>query len=384
MNRKAKRLNLRAGEVVEVRGRDEILATLDSKAALDGLPFMPEMLQHCGKRFRVYKRADKTCDNIKAWSMRRMVDSVFLQDLRCDGVDHGGCQADCLIFWKEAWLKRVGDKSPSLAPPPSPGAGCILDTLLQSTKADSPDASCTPTYSCQATRLLEFTSNLPWWDVRQHVRDITSGNVKPECGGPSQSDRILETVLSAITVLRGLVISTFNAIQSRRHTSRYPSIEGTTAKAPPGNLNLRPGELVKIKSKEEIVATLNDSNRNRGLLFEGEMLRYCNGIYKVRRRVNRIIDEKTGKMLDMKNPCILLEDVFCQGDYHNHCPRAIYSYWREGWLERASGEITAGCNVPQESARAQAGGFVNNGIPAPAEAAVDARVSASETMIGLQ
>jgi hypothetical protein len=384
MKRKAQRLNLRAGEVVEVRGRDEILATLDSKAALDGLPFMPEMLQYCGKRFRVYKRADKTCDNIKTWSMRRMVDSVFLQDLRCDGANHGGCQADCLIFWKEAWLKRVGDKSVSLAPRPSPGTLCTLDTLLQSTNANSPDTSSTPIYSCQATRLLEFTSNLPWWDLRQHVRDITSRNLKPECGGPSKSDRVLETVLSAITVLRGLMISTFNAIQARRHTSRYPFIEGTTAKAPPGNLNLRRGELVKIKSKEEIIATLNDSNRNRGLLFEGEMLRHCNGIYKVRRRVNRIIDEKTGKMLDMKNPCIILEDVFCQGDYHNYCPRAIYSYWREGWLERASGEITAECNVPQEFVRDRTHGFVNNGIPAPGEAGVDARIPATETTIGLQ
>lgn len=384
MKRKVQRLNLRAGEIVEVRGRDEILATLDSNGALDRLPFMPEMLRYCGKRFRVYKRADKTCDNIKSWSMRRMVDSVFLQDVRCDGANHGGCQADCLIFWKEAWLKRVENESASLVPRPSPGAGCNLDTLLQSTNAKSPDNGGTPTYSCQATQLLEFTSNLPWWDVRQHLRDITSGNLKPECGGPSKSDRVLETVLSAITVLRGLIISTFNAIQAHRHTSPYPFIEGTTAKAPPGNLNLRPGELVKIKSKEEIIATLNDSNRNRGLLFEGEMLRHCNGIYKVRRRVSQIIDEKTGKMMDMKNPCIILEDVFCQGDNHNYCPRAIYSYWREGWLERAANETMAGCNASQEFICEQALDFVDNSISAVSEAGTGERTFAAGTPIGLQ
>ena len=38
-------LNLRAGEWVEVRSREEIVATLDEDARLEDLPFMPEMLQ---------------------------------------------------------------------------------------------------------------------------------------------------------------------------------------------------------------------------------------------------------------------------------------------------------------------------------------------------
>ncbi len=27
---------------------------------------------------------------------------------RCDGTAHGGCQTACLLYWKEAWLKRRG------------------------------------------------------------------------------------------------------------------------------------------------------------------------------------------------------------------------------------------------------------------------------------
>ena len=34
-------LNLRAGDLVEVRSEREILATLDDTGALDALPFMP-------------------------------------------------------------------------------------------------------------------------------------------------------------------------------------------------------------------------------------------------------------------------------------------------------------------------------------------------------
>ena len=38
---------------------------------------------------------------------REMPDTVFLDELRCDGGGHGGCEADCLIFFKLQWLKPV-------------------------------------------------------------------------------------------------------------------------------------------------------------------------------------------------------------------------------------------------------------------------------------
>jgi hypothetical protein len=37
-------LDLKVGDVVEVRSAAEILATLDENGALDSMPFMPEML----------------------------------------------------------------------------------------------------------------------------------------------------------------------------------------------------------------------------------------------------------------------------------------------------------------------------------------------------
>src|SRR3954470_23379586 len=100
-------MNLRVGEHVQVRSADEILATLYDRGELDSLPFMPEMLRFCGKRFRVYRRADKACDTIDWSRLRRMENAVHLAELRCDGSAHGGCQAGCLLYWKEAWLERV-------------------------------------------------------------------------------------------------------------------------------------------------------------------------------------------------------------------------------------------------------------------------------------
>ena len=109
-------LNLRVGELVEVRSELEILATLDENGELENLPFMPEMLQFCGQQFRVGKLALKLCDTINWTGMYRMQHAVHLQGVRCDGQAHGGCQAGCLVYWKEAWLKRVE------ADEPEPGA----------------------------------------------------------------------------------------------------------------------------------------------------------------------------------------------------------------------------------------------------------------------
>ena len=50
-----------AGDRVVVRSAQEILATLDADGTLHGLPFMPEMLDWCGKPFHVERRAEKTC-----------------------------------------------------------------------------------------------------------------------------------------------------------------------------------------------------------------------------------------------------------------------------------------------------------------------------------
>src|SRR3982074_962958 len=131
-------LDLLSGEMVEVRSREEILSTLDANGRLEAMPFMPEMRQYCGKRFRVSKRADKTCDNIKDWSLRRVENAVHLTGVRCDGASHGQCAAVCPLFWNEAWLKKVepnflnpsqiSDPPSSLLQAPREAAGSLLCT----------------------------------------------------------------------------------------------------------------------------------------------------------------------------------------------------------------------------------------------------------------
>ena len=106
------RETMRPGDLVRVRSAGEILATLDEDGAVGGIPFMPEMIRHVDRRFRVSKRVEKICWYTPESSSRRLPDTVLLEELRCDGAAHGGCQAECRIYWKEAWLERVDDKTP--------------------------------------------------------------------------------------------------------------------------------------------------------------------------------------------------------------------------------------------------------------------------------
>ena len=99
------------------------------------------------------------------------------------------------------------------------------------------------------------------------------------------------------------------------------------------------GDLVRVKRHEEILETITQDNMNRGMFWDAELVPYCGKTYRVLKRVTHIIDEKTGRMLEMKNPCIILDSVVCQARYsacRMFCPRSIYPYWREIWLERVA------------------------------------------------
>jgi hypothetical protein len=335
-------LDLRVGELVEVRSAEEILATLDARGAHEALPFMPEMLRFCGRQFRVYRRAEKACDTIDWGVLRRMENTVHLHGLRCDGSAHDGCQAGCLIYWKEAWLKRVEPGAAASADgefqPPATrlaGKGATLQLLIDATRKHEPDGA--TLYSCQATELENAAAaDLPWWLPGQYIQDIRSGNATPR------------------RVARSLLVGFFNKLQqaNKRVLPRYTLIHGGndypflngrgSTNQPYERLNLQPGDLVEVKSKEEILDTLDESDRTRGLRFDREMLRYCGRRGRVLRRVEHIIDEKTGRMLTIKGDCIIIDGFICTGDYHRMCPRSIYPYWREAWLRRVDAPPEAG------------------------------------------
>lgn len=341
------KMKFRAGDWVEVRGKEEILRSLDKTGQLENLPFMPQMFQYCGKKFRVYKRAHKTCDTVNPVRSLRISNAVHL-DLRCDGEAYGGCQAGCLIFWKTAWLKPAYESGKSMDD----------DLAMKQKDKDDKTTSCSesdvwaaihakdqvaldgPRYRCQATQVPYFGTYLPWWNISQYIEDYTSRNITfgrllrgalyAGYYNLSQSGiglgRFLRWLYDRFQFLWG-------GVPFPRRTGTIPIDRST----PSNSLDLQPGELVRVKSHKEILATLNTESKNRGLYFDAEGVPFCGGQYRVRNRVNKYIDEKTGRLITLKNGSVILEDVWCQSRYSKcrmFCPRSIYTWWREIWLER--------------------------------------------------
>ena len=106
-------------------------------------------------------------------------------------------------------------------------------------------------------------------DVSQYVLDVSSGNA------------------SVPFVARSVLIGLFNRFQglSRRRLPerlrikgglRWGFVEGRSGNPTPTEiLDLQPGEIVRIKSREQIMATLNMDLLNRGMGFDVEMARFC-------------------------------------------------------------------------------------------------------------
>jgi hypothetical protein len=340
-----------AGDWVVVRGKEEILETLDDKGQLDGMPFMPEMFQYCGQRLQVYKRAHKTCDYTTPYPYhtRRLEGTVHLET-RCDGEAHAGCQAGCLLYWKQAWLKPVsGDPKEVVAwanGAPSggdvdvaSGSGCSESDVSAHTRISDLNGG-EPTYVCQATQVPYATEPLAWWDLRQYIEDYWSGNVG--------LGRIFSGLIYSIYYNLSQAGIGLGPALRWLHDKLHPLWAGTSFPrkpglipegnpTPSGTLNLQPGELVRVKPHEEILKTVDAGNKNRGMYWDAELVPYCGGTYRVLKRVTRLIDEKTAKMVEMKTPCIILDTVVCQARYspcRMLCPKAMYPYWREIWLER--------------------------------------------------
>jgi hypothetical protein len=341
---------LRVGQWVQVRSKEEIFRTLDGNGQLEGMPFMPEMFAFVGQKFRVFKVAHKTCDYSTPYPFytRRLRRTVHLET-HCDGGAHDGCQASCLIYWKEDWLKVLeegADKKdsepidqPLIGIPDRPRAICTEQDVRNRVKAPQANGE-TPKYICQMTQIPFATTPLAWWDPRQYIEDFRSGNV------------------SLWRIVSGLIYWTYYSISEAGigvgrpmrwlydrvvpifGGSLFPRKAGVIPEGQPTPteiLDLQPGELVRIKSHEEILQTIDSSSQNRGMRWDAELVPYCGKTFKVRDRVTKIIHERTQKMVQMKNPCIVLESVVCQARYSScrlFCPKEMYPYWREIWLER--------------------------------------------------
>jgi hypothetical protein len=108
------------------------------------------------------------------------------------------------------------------------------------------------------------------------------------------------------------------------------------APAPVTVPELKPGDLVRVRSAEVIRSTLDETGKHRGCGFGLGMYQYCGKELRVAKVVNQFFDEARWRMLKARN-MVLLEGVHCDGSSISDtrgCDRMCFYFWRTEWLEK--------------------------------------------------
>ena len=100
---------LEAGDIVRIRSREQITATLDRWRSLKGCGFLEEMAAHCGTTQKVMKRVERFIDE-RDYRAKKASGVVLLEGLMCSG--GGRCDRACFFFWREEWLEKLDKDSP--------------------------------------------------------------------------------------------------------------------------------------------------------------------------------------------------------------------------------------------------------------------------------
>jgi len=94
------------------------------------------------------------------------------------------------------------------------------------------------------------------------------------------------------------------------------------------------GDLVRIRSLDEIKTTLDSHSQLKGCKFMPEMALYCGTFQRVYKPLERFLNE-FDYTIRKSNGLVLLENVYCQGVAEaGRCDRSCFFFWRVEWLEK--------------------------------------------------
>ena len=96
---------------------------------------------------------------------------------------------------------------------------------------------------------------------------------------------------------------------------------------------MQSGDIVRVRTQEEIKATLDSRNELKGCLFMSEMWEYCGTEQRVLKQVEQFLDERNYRVKRVSG-IVLLKGAICQGtEFPKGCDRSCFFFWREEWLE---------------------------------------------------
>src|SRR4030095_8534440 len=103
---------------------------------------------------------------------------------------------------------------------------------------------------------------------------------------------------------------------------------------------LKVGDWVKVRSKEEILGTLDAKGQLDGMIFMPEMFQYCGQKFQVYKRAHKTCDYSTPYPYRTRR----LEDTVhlntrCDGHAHDNCEAGCLLYWKTQWLKTAGDRL---------------------------------------------
>jgi hypothetical protein len=123
---------------------------------------------------------------------------------------------------------------------------------------------------------------------------------------------------------------TYHAWSERSGPTKAQSVAAGFAPAAP----LQAGDWVHVRSREEILSTLDPFHELKRCAFMNGMYQYCGSRQRVFKVMQRFLDERDYKFEKVRG-VVLLENVICQGTpVSSLCDRSCFFFWREEWLEK--------------------------------------------------
>ena len=94
------------------------------------------------------------------------------------------------------------------------------------------------------------------------------------------------------------------------------------------------GDLVEVKTWDEIRATLDAQGCLDQLPFMPEMLSMCGKRARVFRCMHRLFDYRKTRRMRHMDGAVLLVGIMCDGASHGNCEAACHTIWKSSWLKR--------------------------------------------------
>jgi hypothetical protein len=152
--------------------------------------------------------------------------------------------------------------------------------------------------------------------------------------GPQTPAKLLKRSLARPWnyVIKPQIKKIVRTLYSWKQPSRVKGKAEPSAPAP--IYHLQAGDVIRVRSKDEIEATLDPFKELKGCAFLEYMWQYCGTTQKVLQPVERFLDERDYKVKKARG-VVLLEGVLCHGTpVFGRCDRACHLFWREEWLEK--------------------------------------------------